>query len=271
MVKQLAQNQNNFNNFKRNLFNDYLRSTKMSRKLDNQFDASFNYNEFINAELMILNPYNTNKSYNLAKQNKLSSVNLTICENELRNYYNILSSIKLIYKKLDFTIDFNQFIKFEDSSRSPGVSVSFSVYNTLTGEKLSLRPCNKIQVTMPVNKIIDFSIEPYKYLLKNLTVNLFDFNDPFYNDKCFAYNYKNLSIPINTRRTLFYPNKTASCGDSCNFLNTDSYGDINCECRNPVLGISENLRQVFTNNLLNKLDFTNIGILKCDVKYYLYP
>jgi len=279
MVKQLL---NDANNFKRNLFiydeqlknytnpnaliNRNHRNKRVNRNLYNGNGyASYNYYEFVNAELMVVNTYNINKSNLISKQNHLSKVNLTICETELRIYYGLAFNTNLIYKKIDYTKEFNDYIKFEDSSRFSGVSLSFSIYESNYGEKLSLRPCNMIKITMPVNKFVDFTIPPYNYLLTNLTVNVFDDNDPFYNNKCEIYNYKNMSIPLNTRRTFFYPNKTITCGDSCVFKFIDPDGNINCDCKNPIIGISENLRQMLTENILSKLPVSNIDIFKCDV------
>lgn len=236
--------------------------------LSNFFSRYFVKTELINIEIMILNSLNIKTSLGMAEQNQLSKVNISNCEDEIKLFNKISTNTSLVFRKTDYAFSFNEATKVLNNKA--GVSVLFSLYNSLNGEKLSFRPCSQVLVKMPIQNLIDFKSPPYVDLIKNGTVDIFNSEDKFYNDKCTIYTFKNISIPINTRRTYIFPNNTVSCGTSCSYLGIDENGYINCDCTNPMAGTSNNLIQNFREKFLSKIDlFSNVDILKCNVRFIL--
>ena len=146
----------------------------------------------------------------LNNSNNYSSVDLGICENVLRDKYNISKEYSLIIAKLDL-------INLNTSS----IFVQYEVYNPITLRQLSLKICENLKIVLysPV-KINNSSVDLYERL-KSYGYNLFDSNDPFYHDVCTLYTTEyGTDIIIEDRRKDYYqPNSNIIlCQKDCEFV-----------------------------------------------------
>ena len=118
---------------------------------------------------------------------------------------------------------------------------------------------------MPVDISTDFSKNPYKELIDVYNVSIYNQSDPFYTDRCFVYQINQTDIPLNTRRTEIYPNKTTKCGNGCKIEGVTSDNYIKCDCSNPTKCLSGDMVQIIENSIIDALDTSNFAIIKCDV------
>jgi len=231
------------------------------------FQSFFNNNKFLSSEMISLSPDNIKESILTAQNNSLTQINATKCEQELKKYYNIPDNISLILKKSDFPKEFNAAATNSDNTTELGQSLSYSLYNPITGEKLDTSKCSGIQIKMPLNARSRFNlnIEPYKYLIHNRSVDVFNFTDPFYTSRCFVYQQNGVDIPLNSRRHLLFPNTTVSCGTGCTYSGIDNETNMVCECKEQNKCSSGDFLQDFKKELLETIESSNILILECNV------
>jgi len=123
---------------------------------------------------------------------------------------------------------------------------------------------------MPLGMTIDFTVNPYKDLRDIYRVNIFNKTDPFYNDRCFVYQYNNVDIPINSRKSLIFPNITSTCGFSCGLIGMDINGTVECSCKNPTKENIGNLVQEFKESFYTYIyNASNFGIITCYVNIFI--
>ena len=200
--------------------------------------------EYLNKSLedLVIDYKKTNKS-----SNNISTLNLSECEVNLKQKYNINDSLLIL--KADSNIQ-NLFIPI----------IQYVVYHPINKSKLNLNVCNDSSIYINIPKIINES-ELYKYNPES----------DYYNDICFSSkSNKGTDIPILDRKNEFVKNNLYLCENNCKFIgyNTD-YKESNCQC--PIkkeMKISKVIK-INTQQLYNKFigtDSSNIGIIKC---YYL--
>ena len=195
-------------------------------------------------EIVSSSKQNNNKN----KRNNISTINLSECENILKEKYNINKSHSLLILKADIYIS-NSLIPI----------IQYEVYHPENKSKLNLNLCNNItiDIKMPVSINED---ELYKY----------EPNSDYYNDICFPTTSESgTDISIKDRQNEFINNNLALCEDKCDYIGYDKEEKkSNCKCKvkNEIKVIiseinKKNLYDIFTMN-----NITNIGIIKC---YYL--
>ena len=85
--------------------------------------------------------------------------------------------------------------------------VQYELYKLNTKIKLDLDICNDTQITLFVPVNLDSSTESLYESLNNSGYNLFNPNDPFYNDICTPYTSENdTDIIIDDRQKIIYKN-----------------------------------------------------------------
>ena len=200
-----------------------------------------------------LDRYDGKKSNN----NNLSIIDLGSCETTLKSFYKIEPNLSLLIKK------------FEVITISSERNVQYEVYHPLTKEKLNLSLCNSstIDLYIPITldqKIIDL----YDDLQKN-GYDLFDINDPFYNDICSPYKSENnTDVLLSDRKNDYYNNDNTTCQSNCEYSQFISeYKFLKCECKIIVDNIDihdfHKFSKKISKNFYDILRNSNIKTLKC--------
>lgn len=211
----------------------------------------------------------------LALSNNMSIIDFKACEDKIRSNYNIPSNTSLLIKKTDLSSKITSNITSGVSNlNSP--SVVIKVYNPLTMEEIDFKKiCYETQITFKIPTNSDkINITKYAEFLKLYAINIYDPNDPFYNDICFAYNDTQGDMTLSDRRSLINQGVQVQCGDpKCNFTGFDQNYYAICKC----FSVSEvqsdlNYGDVF----LGTLEQSNFQLFLCynkvfdGVNYFIY-
>ena len=144
-----------------------------------------------------------------------SKINLTQCENVLKEHYAIDTII---------IASFN--IKNENSITD---QIEYLLYDT-NGNLLDTSLCNStIIISYPISNETEIKFD-LAYNLSLLGIDIYNPNDPFYNDICYSYSSNGLDVILNDRRNEIYVN-VSFCEDDCEYLGIDyTKKVVNCEC-----------------------------------------
>ena len=193
----------------------------------------------------------------LLNNNGLSIVDLGDCETSLKEYYGIDEDASLIIKK------------YEQITISAERNVQYEVYHPVTKQKLNLSVCEKdtIDLYVPV-QLNDKLIELYEDL-QNSGYDLFNIDDPFYNDLCSPYKSENgTDVLLSDRKNDYYNNNYTTCQANCQYSSFNSeYQFLKCECKVIVDDIDINDFDKFSKkiykNFYDILKNSNYKTLKC--------
>ena len=192
-----------------------------------------------------------------------SSLILNECEDILKSNYLIPNDIPLIILKIETT-----------NNHSDYMEVFYEVYNPLNlSEKLDLNLCqnNIIEIRVPI-QMKQYQLDLIN-TVKDLKYNIFDLNDPFYNDICSIFSYNNTVFSLSERKNLLDLSSEIFCMENCNFSNIDIYTLRSiCICNiNNTDSNEENNENITENdNYINKLKesisfskSSNIKVIQC--------
>ena len=198
---------------------------------------------------------------NQTSNNKISYIDIGICEERIRKKYDIPDSDSLIIYKTD--------IKSEDLSST---YVQYEIYEPKSLTKINLDICEDIPVTIisPIN--LDPKVVELYDNLKQYGYNFFDSNDTFYNDICSRYTTEDgTDMTLTDRKELLKEeSNTTLCQENCVFINFDSSTNrSNCSCqiqkKNTTL---ETKNLLFSKNILVQSFYvtfanSNFKVMKC--------
>ena len=193
----------------------------------------------------------------LLNNNGLSIVDLGDCETSLKEYYDIDEDVSLIIKK------------YEQITISAERNVQYEVYHPMTKQKLNLSVCEEdtIDLYVPV-QLNDKMMELYEDL-QNSGYDLFNIDDPFYNDLCSPYKSENgTDVLLSDRKNDYYNNNYTTCQANCQYSSFNSeYKFLKCECKVIVDDIDINDFNKFSKkiykNFYDILKNSNYKTLKC--------
>ena len=193
----------------------------------------------------------------LINTNGLSIIDLGDCEDSLKSFYKINDSYSLIIKK------------YEKLTISAERNIQYEVYHPITKQKLNLSVCEQdtVDLYIPV-QIDEKTLELYEDL-KNSGYDLFNINDPFYNDLCSPYKSENgTDVLLSDRKNYYYNNNYTTCQANCQYSSFNSdYKFLKCECKVIVDDIDINDLNKFskkiTKNFVDTLKNSNYKTLKC--------
>ena len=116
------------------------------------------------------------KDYSCAKEltNNLVFADLNDCIQNLRQTYSISNDIPLAILLINI-------IKSGTSNK-----ISYLIYNSETGENINLSPCNKIDITIPLEQYENINIESAQKFAE-MGIDVFNLEDSFFNDLCITY------------------------------------------------------------------------------------
>ena len=195
--------------------------------------------------------YKDNENINkIAKNKKLSIINLEQCIKDLKSHHKISDNEDLTIIKIDEII--------ENSSVN---KVTFLSYDS-KGNKLDNSICKNVEIQKPIinENLIDFSLSN---TYNELGINIFNPKDKFFNDICFTYTSENgTDLTLQDRRKLIYQN--VSCEYNCEY-HSINYEEkyISCNCSPITEKLIAQLKP-FPNNIFDsKLTNFNCNVLKC--------
>ena len=160
-------------------------------------------------------------SGNLLNNNNLSIIDLGNCETTLKSFYRINSNLSLIIKK------------FEQITIASERNVQYEVYHPTTKEKLNLSLCDSDTIDLYIPIRLDEKLLELYEDLQNSGYDLFNINDPFYNDLCSPYKSKDgTDVLLSDRKNDYYNNNYTTCQSNCEYSSFNSeYKFLKCECK----------------------------------------
>ena len=192
----------------------------------------------------------------LSNQN-MSIIDLGQCEVKLKKEYHINESDSLIYLKQE-----------NINGKASEKNIRYEIYEPYTFTKLNLSICSEETINIYVK--IDLSEETRKTYenMKSLGYDMFNINDPFYQDICTPYKSENnTDILLSDRIDFIYNNKDSQCQPNCQFSSYISNSQYaNCTCS--VIEDKENNEKKFSGKKLYEsfydiLKYSNYKIFKC--------
>lgn len=200
----------------------------------------------------------------------LSQVDLSSCENKIRESYNISDDKFIILKKSDFDSEINL-----DSLNNPFSSnlLSFSFFDPETRKKYDTNLCKESNVSLffPLKKEASSQLNLNKYYnLASENVNIYDSQNPAFQSRCVRLrdNSTNYDTTINFRRTNYFANKTVNCGAECRFSEIDLNEYVNCQCN---IADNKEFANSFEDIVLNSLPSFNYEIFICAQEVFVFP
>ena len=188
---------------------------------------------------------------------KLSKIDLGICEDKLRQKYNLSNDIELIIismeKETDISYDRN---------------VQFEVYESLNKTKLNLSVCEDITIDIYIPLELSEELIILYNELKELGYNLFDPNDKFYRDICTPYKSENgTDVILPDRFNNYFNNEETKCPSGCKMSDYSmETQNLKCECNidnNDInIGNLEGSKALYT-SFYDVLKYSNYKVLFC--------
>ena len=161
------------------------------------------------------NPNSSSNNHNV------TIIDLGECETTLRKIYNISENDSLIFIKQQ-TI----------SDKASEKNFKFEVYEPYNKTKLNLTLCSEDNINLYVKMELNDDMKYIYEQAKKLGYNIFNLEDPFYNDICIPFtSSSNTDMLLSDRINAIYYNDDSVCQKNCylsNYLTNSEY--INCTC-----------------------------------------
>ena len=238
---------NKYNQFRllTQTINDFYQNI-ISIELPNYSSSDISHESIFNDYIFQLTTtYNEEKVLDgtYSNTNGLSIINLDKCKSKLYSTNGIDTSIPLIILKLEKKTD-NIYEK----------SVQYEIYNPETKRKITLEDCKSIDLYIQIP--IDEDLEKLYESLNKEKYNLFDINDPFYNDICTSYKTINGTDILLSDRRKYYLIKEFAPQSNCKYSNYSSdVQSLKFECTTDKDGIDlENVNKFNGLKALSDLD-----------------
>jgi hypothetical protein len=198
------------------------------------------------------------------REENLSLINYTHCENTLKKKLNITQDI--IVRKFDFNSETNLYT-LNDTFSSDSIQVAF--YHPITLVKLNTSLCNEspAEFTMPLKNPKKMNLPLYRELSEK-KIDIYDKASPAFNTRCekMVDNSTKADTTINFRRSTYF-NGSATCGNGCVYSGMDEYNYMKCSCP----GIVENeMTHTVLDDILSNLPGFNFDIVYCYREAFVY-
>jgi hypothetical protein len=186
--------------------------------------------------------------------NGLPVFNMTECEQILRKVYSLAENSTIIY-----VTSATDGLLNESNLTSYGITA----YDWETKKRLELDNCEDVKnsVEVPLTDTTGLNMTLYNEL-KEQGIDLFNPNDPIFNDICISYTDNSTDTTLNWRRQHLHPQKMPICvGINCTYQGINEFDYVKCDCTGMNSG-SEVLNQI-SEILLESLSEINIVIVTC--------
>ena len=189
------------------------------------------------------------------KYNNISYIDLGECEAKLKQKHKINY---LLILKFDVKLDDNL-----------PTSVEYEVYNPYTKEKLDLSICSNEKINIEVPKILDENSLVLYQNLSSFGYDVFNKNDPFYNEICTVYSSEdNTDVLLIDRRLSYYNENLLFCESGCEYSNYNlDRNTVTCKCEvKKNVSLDLNVIGFEKNNISSFFDiktYMNIEVVKC--------
>ena len=151
----------------------------------------------------------------------ISIIDLGLCETLLKKENKINENDSLIFIKSEIK-----------SNKASEKNVKFDVYNPYNKEKLNLSLCEEIPVNIYFPMELSKGTKQIFEQMKNSGYDMFNINDPFYQDICTPFDSSNgTDILLTDRIDYIYHNDDTQCQSNCEYsqYSVDSQY-LSCSC-----------------------------------------
>jgi hypothetical protein len=225
-------------------------------------------NSMYSAQLSTTNSLSEDETTRIALENGLAIADSDACVRTLKRAYNISDAMDLIIVKTDM----NSYLDLENLY-DPYISnkVDIKIYSPITRKELNMTLCQKDQFSIktPIKTVDLLNMTLYQDMEKS-GIDVYNPNSNAFNSFCFSYvdNETQYDTTINSRRSNYFQNKTATCVSSANcvYEKIDIHNYVNCNCTNwqPDSQVSNK----FVNYIFAPISRWNFEVIKC---YYMIP
>ena len=192
------------------------------------------------------------------KNTEFSNIDLNNCEKILKDKYGDL----LTMLKFDIIIE-----------NEKSTYVQYEIYDQTSKKYIELKDCSEINAIINVPIDLESNIEHLYNMLSKSGYNLFDANDPFYNDICAIYTTENeTDILLYDRRMDIYRSTVniSLCQKECTFKSYNSETKkAECDCAIQTKEINTNISKLtfspneMLDNFYETIKNSNFRVLKC--------
>ena len=198
-----------------------------------------------------------NKSNNIYN---ISIVDLGDCETILKEKYNINENDSLIFIKNE--------IKSDKVSEK---NIKFDVYNPYNKDKLNLSFCDDTPINIYIPMELSHETKQIYEQMKNSGYDMFNINDPFYQDICTPFDSPDgTDILLSDRINYIYNNDDTQCQPNCFFSEYSIESKyLSCSCsvkeeenNNNFKSDKFNAKKIYE-SFYEVLKYSNYDIIKC--------
>ena len=189
----------------------------------------------------------------------LSIIDLGQCESLLKKENNINENDSLIFIKNEI-----------NSTKASEKNVKIDVYNPYTKEKLNLSLCEEIPVNIYMPMELNSGTKKLYDETKNSGYDMFNINDPFYQDICTPFNSNGTDILLIDRIDYIYFNEDTKCQSNCQYNKysmESKYLTCSCSVNEEVNNEHKksdkfNAKKIYE-SFYDVLRYSNYDIIKC--------
>ena len=190
-------------------------------------------------------------------KNNLSIIDIGDCEKILKEKYNLNENDDLIVLK-----------KEKKSNKPSEKEVQLEIYEPYNKTKLNLSLCQNININIYVKAELSDEIKYTYEKLKSLGYDMFNINDPFYQDICTDYtSFGNTDVILSDRINYIYNNEDTQCQPNCKLSKYSLESEyLNCSCSvdEEVNNMNEKFKsEKIYESFFDVLKYSNYKVLKC--------
>ena len=198
-----------------------------------------------------------NKSNNI---NNISIIELAQCEMILKKQYNINENDSLIFIKNEYK-----------TNKASDKKVNFEVYEPYNKTKLNLSFCDDTPINLYIPIELSQENKQIYEKMKEAGYDMFDINDPFYQDVCTPFDSANgTDILLSDRVDYIYNNDDTQCQPNCQFSQysmESQYLSCSCSVSQDISNNNEKKDKFSAKKLYESfydvLKYSNYDIIKC--------
>ena len=193
---------------------------------------------------------------------KISSIDLGVCEDIIKENKQLSDNDELIMIKID--------IKSDDLKST---YVQYEIYNPIDSALIPLEICKDIQIVISTPIKLNDKTDYLFNNLKDSGYNLFNISDKFYNDICSTYTSENgTDLTLADRKNIIYDNNANEpmCQEGCTFENYNStIQHVKCNCKvqtQETITDKNNIKfskKLIIDSFYSTLTKSNFLLLKC--------